>query len=200
MEIQKYKDTNEQKYKNKFKQRGIKKFVFVFLCFSVFFVAVSPVFAQRQLGLEYATALELGTRDLRAIVMDIINIVLGFLGFIALIIVLYGGFVYMTSAGDSTKVEKAKKILTNGAIGLFIILASWGIVAFIFSLFGIGGPADRDPGRRYAAGLGALGSGIIQSHYPSRNQRDVPRNTMIAVTFKESIQVTAIIVFLGTSR
>lgn len=147
-----------------------------------------------QLGFGYASALTLGSRDLRAIIIQIINILLGFLGIIAVIIVMYGGFVYMTSEGDPSKVETAKKILINGAIGLGIILMSWGIVTFIFRLFGLTGDGGLGGGSGITISTGprALGSGIIENHYPSRNQQDVARNTMIAVTFKETLDVTTI--------
>jgi cysteine-rich repeat protein len=89
----------------------------------------TPVFAQY--GFEYATALGLGTRDLRSAIMQVINILLGFLGVISIGIMLYGGFLYMTSQGAADKIEKAKKILINGAIGLAIILSSYAIAFFI---------------------------------------------------------------------
>ncbi len=71
--------------------------------------------------------------DIRTTVGRIIQIVLGLLGVIAVGIILFGGFTYMTAGGSDDKVESAKKIITNGVIGLVIILASFAIVRFIFS-------------------------------------------------------------------
>lgn len=158
-----------------------------------FFVCAKIGLAQESFGFEYATALNMGTRDIRAIVFSIINIFLGFLGIVAIIIILYGGYVYMTSAGDPGKIETAKKILINGAIGLAIIFFSWAIVMFVFRMFGIGGGGGQEGGGGTTIGPGALGRGIIESHYPERNQLDVPRNTMIVVTFKEAINPATII-------
>jgi len=53
------------------------------------------------------------------------------LGLIALVIVLYAGFMWMTSGGNEEKISKAKKILSAGVIGLIIILASYAITSFI---------------------------------------------------------------------
>jgi hypothetical protein len=82
----------------------------------------------------------------REAIVGIINIVLSFLGLIAVIIVIYGGFVWMTSGGDADKVDKAKKILKNGLIGLVIVLLSWGIVVWVLAqfpeIFGGGGTND----------------------------------------------------------
>ena len=73
----------------------------------------------------------LASGDPRAMVGRIINIVLSFLGVIAVVIILLGGFKWMTAAGNDEKVEEAKKLLGSGVIGLVIILAAWAISGFI---------------------------------------------------------------------
>jgi len=78
-------------------------------------------------------ALGLGAQDPRVTVAKIIRVALGFLGIIAIGLVLYGGFLWLTSAGDASRVEKAKKLLISAGIGLLIILSAWGIVTFILS-------------------------------------------------------------------
>ena len=71
--------------------------------------------------------------DPRVIAANVIKIVLGFLGLLAVIIILIGGFKWMTSAGNEDAVADAKKILIAGVIGLVIILASWAIASFVLS-------------------------------------------------------------------
>jgi hypothetical protein len=56
---------------------------------------------------------------------------MGFLGIIAVVIILLGGFKWMTAGGDESKVEEAKKLMTAGVIGLAIVLASWGVTIFV---------------------------------------------------------------------
>ena len=80
------------------------------------------------------------------LVTDLVKIVLGLMGLVAVIIVLYAGFIWMTAQGDEDKVKKAKDMLKNGVIGLIIIvlaytLASWAS-EFAVSLTGStpGGP------------------------------------------------------------
>lgn len=58
------------------------------------------------------------------------NWVLGILAFIALILLLYGGFMMVTAAGDSGQYEKGGKYLKSAIIGLAII----GLARFIASL------------------------------------------------------------------
>jgi hypothetical protein len=71
--------------------------------------------------------------DLRGAIINVIQYILGFLGLIAVIIILYGGFLWMTAAGNEEKVGKAKQTITAGLIGLIIILSAWAIAAFVIS-------------------------------------------------------------------
>jgi len=77
--------------------------------------------------------IHVGDQDIRVTILKIINVVLGFLGLLAVIITLYGGFVYMTSAGNQEKVLQARRILINGLIGVVIIMFSYTIVSFIIN-------------------------------------------------------------------
>ncbi len=70
--------------------------------------------------------------ELPEMVGQLINVALGLLGMVLLILVIYGGYLWMTAGGNSDQVEKAKKILTNSIIGLIIIMASYAIANFVF--------------------------------------------------------------------
>ncbi len=111
----------------------MKKFLTVALAIAVISAfAVTPVLAGTlNVGLNYGTYTGLGTNDLREGIMNIINVLLGFLGIIAIIIILYGGFVWLTSAGNEEKVGQAKKIISAGVVGLVIIFISYAIVTFV---------------------------------------------------------------------
>ena len=62
----------------------------------------------------------------------IINVALGLLGIVALILIIWGGFIWMSARGNEEQVSKAKKILESAVIGLVIILASFGISQYVF--------------------------------------------------------------------
>ncbi|KKT23731.1 MAG: hypothetical protein UW10_C0032G0001, partial [Candidatus Magasanikbacteria bacterium GW2011_GWA2_43_9] len=83
-------------------------------------------------GLQQVTdqGIGLSNQSLPLTITKIVRIVLGFLGLIAVVLVLYGGYVYMTAAGNEDKVAQAKLILRNALIGLAIIFFSFGIVQF----------------------------------------------------------------------
>ena len=79
------------------------------------------------------SALGLGNQDPRETAGKVINVLMGFLGIVAVVIILIGGFKWMTAGGDESKVEEAKKLMTAGVIGLAIVLASWGITVFVLN-------------------------------------------------------------------
>jgi len=91
-----------------------------------------PMAAQAvSLGFEYTSDINLGTRDIRSTISAIINVLLGFLGVIAVVIILLGGFKWMTAGGGEDKIGEAKKLITAGIIGLIIILAAYAIAQFV---------------------------------------------------------------------
>lgn len=77
--------------------------------------------------------IKLGSGDVRQTAARIINVALGFLGIIAVVIVLLGGFKYMTAGGNEEKTSEARKLIVSGIIGLAIILSAWAITSFVIS-------------------------------------------------------------------
>lgn len=73
----------------------------------------------------------LGTADLKDTVINIIQWVLGILALVAVVMIIYGGFVWMTAGGAEDKVDQAKRIITAAVIGLIIVLLAWAIVIFV---------------------------------------------------------------------
>lgn len=61
----------------------------------------------------------------------IIGVILSFLGVIFLLLIIYGGFLWMTAAGNEEKVTKAKKIIQNSIVGLIIVIAAYAITVFV---------------------------------------------------------------------
>ncbi|MDD2758570.1 MAG: hypothetical protein PHD72_04370 [Patescibacteria group bacterium] len=137
--------------------------------------------------------LGLPATDIRQIIANIIRIALGLVGIVLVVIIIYGGFLWMTAGGNEEQIGKAKKVLTNAVIGLVIILSAYAIVLFVMRMLGIGvgapsGVGIAPPGVQNFTGSGALGR-VVKDHYPTRGQIDVPRNTKIIVTFFKPIVV-----------
>jgi hypothetical protein len=69
--------------------------------------------------------------DIRETIGKIINFVLSLVGIVFFVLILYGGFLWMTASGNDEKVEKAQKIITASVIGLIIIVTAWMITNFV---------------------------------------------------------------------
>lgn len=65
------------------------------------------------------------------VALYIINVVLTFVGLIAVGVIVYGGVLYVTSTGDSSKVKKAQNSIIYGVVGLVIAIMAFAIVSFI---------------------------------------------------------------------
>ncbi|MFH0840407.1 MAG: hypothetical protein V1865_00260 [bacterium] len=61
----------------------------------------------------------------------IVNVALGMLGVLFVILIIYAGFLWMTSSGDKEKVDKSTKIIMASIIGLIIIVAAYAIWNFV---------------------------------------------------------------------
>lgn len=65
------------------------------------------------------------------LVGSIVQVALGFVGTIAFIVFLYGGFLWLTARGNEEQVGRAKKYLTNGAIGTIVIVLAYAATYYI---------------------------------------------------------------------
>lgn len=83
------------------------------------------------LSSNFADATGLGQGDLNDTIGAIIRAALGFLGVIAVVIILFGGFKWMTAGGNEERVGEAKKLIIAGIIGLAIILSAYAIASFV---------------------------------------------------------------------
>lgn len=93
-----------------------------------------PLTAAAQVGTgNYGTTFGLGTADLESTVVNVVQWVLGFLGLVAVIMILIGGFQWMTAGGNEEKIASAKKIISAAVIGLIVVLLAWAIVIFVVS-------------------------------------------------------------------
>ena len=96
-------------------------------------LAQGNVTAEEILPLAVGTTIGTGTADIRLTIANIIRTAMSLLGISAVLIILYGGFKWMTAAGNEDNVTKAKQIITAGIIGLIIILTAYAIASFVIS-------------------------------------------------------------------
>lgn len=129
------------------------------------FLATASVHAQVNSGfLGIDQTINLPSTDPRVIAARIINVALGVVGIVLIAIILYAGFMYMTSGGDAKKTQTALAWIRNAIIGLIIILMSWAFARFVIDrlLQAVGpgggqqggGPGGGGPGGGFGGGGG----------------------------------------------
>lgn len=140
--------------------------------------------------------LGLPSADVRVLIARIIRVALGLLGTVFLVLILYGGYLWMTAGGNAEQIDSSKKILINATIGLIIVLSAYAIVLLVMRLLGIGVGGDGGGGGGAGGDQNYVGSGglglVVKDHYPARNQTDIPRNSKIIITFFKPIKMDTI--------
>ncbi len=85
---------------------------------------------------DYNTAGRVGHYLLANVAGKFFAVFLSLLGIIFLIMIIIGGFNWMTAAGNDDKISKAKATLYRGIIGLIIVVTAYIITAFVFRALG----------------------------------------------------------------
>lgn len=67
----------------------------------------------------------------------IAKLILGLSGSIMLLMVVYGGFLWLSSAGNSSMVDKGKKVLIGSIVGLIIVFGAYTATQFILGALGV---------------------------------------------------------------
>lgn len=101
--------------------------------------------------------------NLKSYVVRVVNFALGFLGLIAVIIVIYGGILYVTAGGEEEKTQTGKKAITYAVIGIIIILGSFAFVNTVIK----GASGGKEDGR-FVTGS-AIGNSFNASAVQVRN-------------------------------
>lgn len=113
-------------------------FIFTFLAI-ICFLIIQPQQANAQLsGIEdnLKAAAETGAgygspQDPRTTAAVVIRAVLGIIGIVFTVLMIYAGVLWMTAAGNEDQVTKAKQTISRSAIGLLIILLSYALTIFV---------------------------------------------------------------------
>ncbi len=71
--------------------------------------------------------------DIPTLIGNVIGTALSMIAVIFFILMVYGGFLWMTAHGDSGQVDKAKDTIVAAIIGIIVVLASYAITNFVFS-------------------------------------------------------------------
>ena len=91
----------------------------------------SAITPSKPVSLDNPLTGQTGASNVNSLIGQIINGILGIVGSLALVMFIYGGFVWMTAAGNNERVTKGKDILIWAALGLVIIFTSYALVKFV---------------------------------------------------------------------
>lgn len=67
------------------------------------------------------------------IAATVISVILSLLGIIFVILLIYGGILWMTAAGNEDQIRKAMDLIKAAVIGLIIVVSAYSITYFVFS-------------------------------------------------------------------
>lgn len=64
---------------------------------------------------------------------DVLNFAVGLSAIVAIVMIIYSGYMFITSAGDPDKVEKGKNALTAAIVGMVIVFLARLLVVFLIT-------------------------------------------------------------------
>ena len=92
---------------------------------------MSDASAQVSSGINAATTSEMQGKSVNSTVGSIVNILLWVVGILSVTMIVWSGFKYITSAGDTSKLASAKSTLIYAVVGLIIAILAYAIVTFV---------------------------------------------------------------------
>ncbi len=104
------------------------------------FPYVTNALTKEETGLpDTIKAAELQSKDLATFVGGALGVVLGIIGVLFLVMLVYGGVLWMIGGDDEKKVTKARELILYSVLGLIVIVSAGAITKFIIvdSLLGI---------------------------------------------------------------
>lgn len=115
----------------------INLFFTICFLFCVFFVS-APTATAMDYGLENTAKTGFGVSSVSELEADIpsaigtfVGALLSFIGVLFFILMVYGGFLWMTAQGNEDQVTKAKNLIIAAVIGIIIVMSAYAITAYV---------------------------------------------------------------------
>lgn len=87
-------------------------------------------------GFTFGTEAQIGGKNIVNLILAIVNWFVWIVGIAAVVMGLYSAMLFITGAGDDTKLKKAKDILIYSIIGIIVAILSFGIIKLVRNLTG----------------------------------------------------------------
>ena len=94
------------------------------------------VFAQVSKGIDTATTSEMKGKSIdgdKGLIKTVVNVLLRAVGILSVIMIIFSGFRYITSAGDASKTKSARSTLIYSVVGLIVAIMAWAIVNMVIN-------------------------------------------------------------------
>ena len=91
-------------------------------------------------GITTATTADMENKSIAGeggLISILINFLLWTVGILSVVMIIFSGFRYITSAGDAAKTKSAQTALTYSIVGLIVAVLAWVIVKMVLKQFGI---------------------------------------------------------------
>lgn len=74
-----------------------------------------------------------GEKSLMSNVNMLINVFTSVMGFLAVAMIIYGGFMLLTAQGDPARIKRGKDVVLYSVIGLILVVLAYAIVNFVMT-------------------------------------------------------------------
>lgn len=94
------------------------------------------VSAQISKGIDTATTSEMKGKSIdgdKGLIKTVVNVLLWAVGVLSVIMIIFSGFRYITSAGDTSKTKSAQSTLIYSVVGLIVAIMAWAIVNMVIN-------------------------------------------------------------------
>ena len=94
------------------------------------------VSAQVSKGIDTATTSEMQGKSIdgdKGLIKTVVNVLLWVVGVLSVIMIIFSGFRYITSAGDTSKTKSAQSTLIYSVVGLIVAIMAWAIVNMVIN-------------------------------------------------------------------
>ena len=92
--------------------------------------------AQVSKGIDTATTSEMKGKSIdgdKGLIKTVVNVLLWAVGILSVIMIIFSGFRYITSAGDASKTKSAQSTLIYSVVGLIVAIMAWAIVNMVIN-------------------------------------------------------------------
>jgi hypothetical protein cdiviTM7_00627 len=96
------------------------------------------VSAQVSDGIDIATTPEMKGKQIEGkggLIQTVVNVLLWVVGALSVIMIIFSGIRYVTSAGDAAKTKAAQNSLIYAVVGLIVAIFAWAIVNMVIDKF-----------------------------------------------------------------